>query len=63
MQFFGEMLADERAKLPANVGGNILAKRWVEPSDVAGPILPAHILAVDLPALKKLNLLTKSMLP
>ena len=44
-----EMLADERAKLSANVGGNISAKRWVEPSDVAGPILPSHILAVDLP--------------
>ena len=58
-----EMLADERAKLSANVGGNILAKWWVEPSDVAGPILPSHILAVGLPALKKLNLLTKSTLP
>ena len=55
-----EMLADERAELSANVGGNILAKRWVEPSDGARPILPSHILAVDLPALKKLNLLTKS---
>ena len=44
-----EMLADEKAKLSANVGGDILAKRWVEPSDVAGPILPSHILAVDLP--------------
>ena len=41
-----EMLTDERAKLSANVGGNILAKRWVEPSDVAGPILPSHIRSV-----------------
>ena len=58
-----EMLADKREKLHVNVGGNILTKRWVEPSDVAKPILPYHILAVDLPALKKLNLLTKSTLP
>ena len=41
------MLADERAKLPANVGGIILAIRWVEPSDVVGPILPSRILRSD----------------
>ena len=57
-----KMLADGRAKLSANVGGNILAKRKVKPSDVPGPILPSHILAVDLLVLKKLNLLAKGAL-
>ena len=29
--------------IAVDVGGNILAKRWVKTSDVARPILPSHI--------------------